>query len=139
MRSIANPAWTNPIHPSHVSVNPATEREIERFPLMDAPTIDQRLAGALSAAAKLRSMGAGRRSQALRELAKALRSEADRFARVITAEMGRPLGEARFEMLKSAECCEYYAEVGPKELADEPTKSDSPASRVVFEPLGPCC
>jgi acyl-CoA reductase-like NAD-dependent aldehyde dehydrogenase len=127
----------NAIHPSHISVNPATEREIERFALMDAPTIDRRLTGSLSAAAKLRSMGTEGRSQALRDLAKALRSEADRFADIITAEMGRPLGEARFEMLKSAECCEYYAEVGPKELADEPTKSDSPASRVVFDPLGP--
>ena len=106
----------NAIHPSHVSVNPATEREIERFALMDAPTIDRRLARSLGAAAKLRSMGTEGRSQALRDLAKALRSEGDRFAGIITAEMGRPLGEARFEMLKSAECCEYYAEVGPKDL-----------------------
>jgi succinate-semialdehyde dehydrogenase/glutarate-semialdehyde dehydrogenase len=125
------------IRPFHVSVNPATEREIERFAIMDAPTIEHRLAGVLNAAAKLRSIGAQRRSQMLRDLAKALRSEADRFARIITAEMGRPLAEARVELLKSAECCEYYAETGPKELADEPTESDSTASRVVFDPLGP--
>jgi succinate-semialdehyde dehydrogenase/glutarate-semialdehyde dehydrogenase len=122
---------------THVSVNPATEQEIERFDIMDDAMIERRLAGAQSAAATLRVMTSLERARILRHLATTLRSEADRFVQFITAEMGRPLSEARSELLKSAQCCEYYAEVGPRELADEPTESDSKASRVVFDPLGP--
>jgi succinate-semialdehyde dehydrogenase / glutarate-semialdehyde dehydrogenase len=44
----------------------------------------------------------------------------DRLGRIMTLEMGKPIGAARAEAAKCALACRYYAEHGESLLADEP-------------------
>jgi succinate-semialdehyde dehydrogenase/glutarate-semialdehyde dehydrogenase len=72
----------------------------------------------------------------MRKLAKILRDRADRYGALMTAEMGKPIGEARAEAEKCAWGCEHFAENAARYLDDEPIASTARRSIVAFEPLG---
>lgn len=77
------------------------------------------------------------RAEVLRRVATYLREHTDELAPVMTQEMGKPIGEARGEVAKSAWAAEHYAEHGPAYLADEHLDSDATSSYVQYLPLGP--
>ncbi|HYL71542.1 MAG TPA: aldehyde dehydrogenase family protein, partial [Candidatus Dormibacteraeota bacterium] len=118
------------------SINPATGEEIEAFDVASGDVIDARLDAAVSAAARWRDTPIARRTELLRELARVLRRDVAVHAATITAEMGKPISEARAEVEKCAFCCEYFAGSAQTFLADEPAPSDSPASFIRYEPFG---
>jgi len=118
------------------SVNPATGEEIEAFDIARADAIESRLAAAAAAAARWRDTPLQRRTDLLRALAGVLRRDLTVHAATITAEMGKPITEARAEVEKCAFCCEYFADNAEGFLADEQAPSDSAASLVRLEPLG---
>ncbi|ORM88349.1 succinate-semialdehyde dehydrogenase [Pantoea allii] len=53
---------------------------------------------------------------------------------MITLEMGKPVAQARGEILKCANLCDWYAEHGPAMLADQP--SQVPDAWQSFRPIG---
>lgn len=118
------------------SVNPATGREIESFDLTDDAGVDAALERASRAWRDWRRRSYADRGGVLRAVAAVLRSQIDAHATTITAEMGKPLAEARAEVEKCAFVCDYFAEHAEAFLADEAAPSDSPASFVTFDPLG---
>jgi acyl-CoA reductase-like NAD-dependent aldehyde dehydrogenase len=118
------------------SINPATEEEIESFPIDQPSDVDAKLDISARAAARWRDSTFTERANLLRAVAKALRDQLDSHAATITVEMGKPIIEARAEVEKCAFVCEYFADNGPRFLADEPAPSDSPASYITVEPLG---
>lgn len=65
-----------------------------------------------------------------------LEKKKDEYAGLITAEMGKPIGEAEAEVLKCAWVCRYYAENGEKFLEKEVIGTDASKSYIVYEPLG---
>lgn len=77
------------------------------------------------------------RSRMLDHVAELLETGVEEFARTITREMGKTLVSARAEVLKSAKCCRYYAEHGPKILDPEAAKLLTGVSAEIrYEPLG---
>src|SRR5436305_3502153 len=72
----------------------------------------------------------------MRSLAGVLRERVDRYARLMTLEMGKPISEARAEIEKCAWNCEFYADNAAKFLADESASSNGKRAYVAFEPLG---
>ena len=72
----------------------------------------------------------------MRKLAALLRERADRYGRLITIEMGKPIGEAKAEIEKCAWACDHFAENAELYLADERVPSNARQSLVAFEPLG---
>ncbi len=77
------------------------------------------------------------RADLMHTAADVLRHNAERYARQMTNEMGKPIEEARGEVDKCAWVCEYFAERAADFL--EPTSIETDASRsyVRYEPLGP--
>jgi len=65
-----------------------------------------------------------------------LRQQASALAELMTAEMGKPLAQGKAEAEKCAWVCEYYADQGPKQLAQVPVESAAQQSYVSFRPLG---
>ena len=118
------------------SINPATGAEIESFDIPGPHLIDSALDAAAAAWRTWRVTPLGRRTQLLRDLAAVFRRDVDSHAATITAEMGKPITEARAEIEKCAFCCEYFADNAERFLSDEPAPSDSPASFIRFDPLG---
>ncbi|MBV8529658.1 MAG: NAD-dependent succinate-semialdehyde dehydrogenase [Candidatus Dormibacteraeota bacterium] len=119
-----------------VSIDPATEEEIEAFDIARESDVDRVLEAAARAWRDWRWRPIGERATVLHAVAATLRREAEVHAATITAEMGKPLHEARAEVEKCAFCCDYFADEAPRLLADERAPSDSPASFVSFDPLG---
>lgn len=118
------------------SIDPATEEEIESFDTSTPTEVDEALSAALRASRDWRSRPLGERCALLRAIARTLRAGIDVHAASITAEMGKPLHEARAEVEKCAFCCEYFADHAAAFLGDEAAPSDSSASFVTFDPLG---
>ena len=119
-----------------VTINPATETEIARFNLHSDAEIDSALSGAVKAQAQWRLVPIGERVELLRAMGRVLRAGKDRYAALITQEMGKPLPEAEGEIEKCAWNCDFYAEHAPSYLADEIIPSSATESGVVFDPLG---
>ncbi len=119
-----------------VSINPATGAEIARFDLHSDADIDAALSGAVRAQAQWRLIPILERVELLRAMARVLRSGKDRYAQLITAEMGKPLPESGAEIEKCAWNCDFYADEAPRYLADEIIPSNATESGVVFDPLG---
>jgi len=54
------------------------------------------------------------RSLKLVKLSELIESNVDKYAKLITIEMGKPLAQAQAEVKKSAAYCRFYAENGDK-------------------------
>lgn len=119
-----------------VTINPATEAEIRRYPVMSEVEVAQALDSVHRSFAGWSRVPMSRRAELMRAAATLLRSRVDEFARVITDEMGKALTEARAEVLKCATSFDYFADHAQEYLADRDAPSDGTRSFVAFEPLG---
>ena len=118
------------------SINPATEEVLATFQPLGPEEIERALAGAAAAFSRWRRAPFGERSDLLRRTASGLRQQVERLARLITAEMGKPIVEAEGEIEKCAWNCEFYAENAEAFLANRPVETNARESYVAFEPLG---
>lgn len=119
-----------------VSINPATGRKVRRYRAHSPGRIMTALGQAHAAHLAWRELALPARARHLRALARALRAERDTLAGLITTEMGKPLAQARLEVEKCANTCDYYARhAGPSLRPQRPPGAPAHA-RVVFEPLG---
>jgi acyl-CoA reductase-like NAD-dependent aldehyde dehydrogenase len=120
-----------------VTVNPATEVELARHPVMAGAEVDSVVADVAASFPGWRERTMADRAELMRAAASRLRERVDTLAALITAEMGKPIGEAAAEVEKCATACDYFAHHAARFLADEPAESDARTSFVAFEPLGP--
>ena len=65
-------------------------------------------------------------------------TEKDRLGRIMTLEMGKPIGAARAEAAKCALACRYYAEHGERLLADEPIDAGRGRASCAISPSARC-
>jgi succinate-semialdehyde dehydrogenase/glutarate-semialdehyde dehydrogenase len=121
---------------SIVSLNPWTGEELARFASDDCVRVEAALSEAAAAQAQWRRTSIEERVLLLGKLARVLRERKDRYARLITLEMGKPIGEAEAEIEKCAWNCDFYADMAPVYLADEVVRARIGDARVVFDPLG---
>ena len=118
------------------SVNPATEAVIASFEQFTPEQVEHALAEADAAFRDWRRHRIGERSTAMRRAAELLRSRKERYAGLITAEMGKPITQAEAEVEKCAWVCEYFADHAERFLARRPAQTNARLSYVAFEPLG---
>ena len=118
------------------AVNPATEEVIASFDAFGPDEVEMALAEAHNAYLGWRERPIGERATPMRALAKLLRERADRYARLITLEMGKPIAEAKAEIEKCAFGADQFAENAARYLADEEIKANGRRSIVAFQPLG---
>lgn len=121
---------------SVVTVDPTTGAELARYPAHTAEQIDDLLDRAGTAFIGWRHLALKQRAEVLERTAELLRLRREDYAALITAEMGKPLAEARAEVDKCALNCSYVAEQAQGWLADEPVEAAPTASWVRFEPVG---
>ncbi|MBK5418116.1 aldehyde dehydrogenase family protein [Pseudomonas sp. TH31] len=120
-----------------ISINPANGEPIGHYPFESAEALDAALARAAAGFAVWRRTPVEQRAQSLVALAQALRDDAPKLARMITLEMGKPVTQARGEIEKCAQLCEWYAAHGPAMLNAEPTLVEGGKARIEYRPLGP--
>lgn len=119
------------------SVNPATGQVIKEYrehTLAECLDLLSRVAQAWPA---WKSASFPERAAVMKNVVRAFRQRQEQYARLITQEMGKIIGEARAEVEKSAWVCDYYAGQAEQMLADEVIPTDCRQSFITFEPLGP--
>jgi succinate-semialdehyde dehydrogenase/glutarate-semialdehyde dehydrogenase len=118
------------------SRNPATEEVLATFDPWSADEVDTTIDQVREAQRQWRALSMGERADAMRRAAAILRERTDRYAALITTEMGKPISEARAEVAKSAFGCEHYAEHAADYLRNRPVTTESLESYVSYTPLG---
>src|SRR2546425_10362664 len=118
------------------SINPAAEEVIATFEQFTPAQVEQALVEADAAFRQWRRQSFAERSRAMRGAAELLRKRKDRYAGLITAEMGKPITQAEAEVEKCAWVCEYFAGNAERFLARRPAQTNARLSYVAFEPLG---
>lgn len=129
---------------SFQTVNPATGENGRAY---EGHTIEQTLA--IAADVRHAQMGWRRtsfmeRSSLMNEAAKVIRRNRDRYAQLMTDEMGKPISESQAELEKCAWCCEYFAETSEEYLKPIPIDMSAghsgpgtqPRAFATFNPLG---
>ncbi|RRV10354.1 aldehyde dehydrogenase family protein [Pseudomonas sp. v388] len=124
-------------HTHAISIDPATGEQIGHYPFESDAALDAALARAAQAFAGWRRETPKQRGRMLIALAHALRDNGETMARMITSEMGKPITQARGEIEKCAQLCEWYAANGPAMLTAEATQVEDNKARIEYRPLGP--
>lgn len=119
------------------SINPATEEIIAEYQPFSPARVEQALASVDQTFVRWRTTSFDERAALMRRAAVTLRQRRDRYAMIITSEMGKPLVEAEAEVEKCAWNCDFYAEHAARFLADEPVTTNATESYIAYQPLGP--
>lgn len=122
------------------TINPTTGRVEAEFALHDAAETSRRITESTAAFAALGETGFDERAGWMRAAASLLETETDATARLLTTEMGKPISQARAEVLKCARSLRFYADNAGAFLADEPIADPAVVGAqhavVTYRPLG---
>lgn len=119
------------------SLNPATGEVLETFEELDDAGVEAALVRAVEVFGRHRRLGFAERAERMNKAAAILEEDKDRWGRMMTEEMGKPLAAAVAEAEKCAWVCRYYADNAEAFLADEPMESDAAKSFIRYLPIGP--
>jgi len=119
------------------TVNPSTGEQIETFSYFTPAQTENVVARADRSFQLFRKLSVHKRAQLFSALGEALRRNKVQLAKVITTEMGKISVEAEAEIEKCAHEADWYAEHGPKIMADEPAATGVVNAYVSYLPLGP--
>ena len=118
------------------TINPATGKTIRTFEPFSAARLSECLDRAATAYRAHRRTPFSERAQRMQKAAAILDAQCRELGRLMTLEMGKPIGAGVAEAQKCATACRYYAENAERFLADQPVKMEGSKSWVAFQPIG---
>ena len=118
------------------SINPATNEEIKTYSEMSNKEIEEIISKSHQSFLNWHKTKFSQRAVLMKKAAEVLRSKKDKWAEVMTLEMGKPINQSRGEVEKCAWVCDYFADNAEKFLEDEMIESDASKSFVTYNPLG---
>ncbi|WPP49253.1 NAD-dependent succinate-semialdehyde dehydrogenase [Catalinimonas niigatensis] len=118
------------------STNPLNNKVIKEFEEHSDAQIEEILQKADATYYQWRKTSFEERSKLMHKAADVLRNNKDKYAQIMTDEMGKTKQQAIAEVEKCALCCEYYAEHAAKFLADEPLPIDEGEAYIAYDPMG---
>jgi len=119
------------------TTNPATGELIKTFPAMSETEIEKKVQLAVSTFKAERKTPFAVRGQRMLKAADILERDKDKFAHLMTLEMGKPYKQAMAEAVKCTTACRFYAEHAEKILADEVIDTGAKKSFIRYLPIGP--
>jgi succinate-semialdehyde dehydrogenase/glutarate-semialdehyde dehydrogenase len=118
------------------AVNPATGEVIREYQESSPAEVEEQIGRTHEAFLSWRETSFGYRSELVAKAGGILREGKEDYASLMTAEMGKPIAEARAEIEKCAWVCDYYAENAEAFLTPETVVTTASRSYVTFQPLG---
>jgi succinate-semialdehyde dehydrogenase / glutarate-semialdehyde dehydrogenase len=118
------------------SINPYTGEILKTFDQCSDTQLELALETADTCFRIWRYRSFAERAAIVQKAAAILRARVDEFARPVTLEMGKLIGEARGEVLLSADIIEYYAKNAERFLAPLQLKPDTGKAEIESSPLG---
>src|ERR1700735_1774155 len=118
------------------TINPATGATVRTFEPLSSAEVDAKIQTAFNAFHAHRRTSFADRAAKMRKAAEIIETEKDRWARIMTTEMGKTLKSAGDEALKCALACRYYAAHAEKFLQNEEGRTKAGKNFVASQPLG---
>ena len=118
------------------SVNPANNKIIESYNEQTADQLRDIIFLCDNAYKDWKETSFSYRSGLMRNAAKILRENSEKYSALMTMEMGKPILQSRAEVEKCAWVCEYYASNAEQFLTDQFIETDASKSFVSYQPLG---
>ena len=118
------------------SINPLTNQVIQEFEEHNDQYVQEVLTHAEDTYECWKEFTFQERTSRLQAAARHLRQHKDRYAQLMTDEMGKLKREAIAEVEKCALACDYYAEHAANFLADEPLTVDEGEAYLAYDPIG---
>ncbi len=119
------------------TINPTTGEVIKKFEPLSEAEIEQKLQLSVSTFKAERKTPFAVRAKRMLEAAEILERDKDKFAHLMTLEMGKPYKAAVAEAVKCTTACRYYAENTERFLADEVVETGAKKSFIRYLPIGP--
>jgi succinate-semialdehyde dehydrogenase / glutarate-semialdehyde dehydrogenase len=120
-------------------LNPANGASLAEVPLCGAAETRRAVEAAEAAWPAWRALTAKQRAQLLQTWFKLIIENADDLAQLITAEGGKPLAEARGEVIYGASFVEWFAEEGKRTYGESiPSPTADKRLLVIKQPIGVC-
>ena len=119
------------------TINPATGELVKSFRALTAAEVEQKLQLAVSTFEGELTTPFSERARRMNCAAEILERDKEKFAHLMTLEMGKPYKAAIAEALKCATGCRYYAQNAERFLADESIDTGARKSFVRYRPIGP--
>ncbi|MBU8542102.1 MULTISPECIES: NAD-dependent succinate-semialdehyde dehydrogenase [Roseomonadaceae] len=119
-------------------LNPATEEVIGQVAHASKDDLDEALEAAAKGFATWKKVSAFERSKLMRKAADIFRGRADAIAKMMTLEQGKPLAEAKMEVMAGADVIDWFAEEARRAYGRViPARAEGVYQLVVKEPVGP--
>lgn len=118
-------------------IDPASGDTIAQVPHANAADLDEALAASDRGFKLWRATDVDARSAILRKTASLLRERSEDIARALTTEQGKPIGEARGEVVGSASIFDWYAEEARRAYGRVLVRPAGQRSIVLRQPAGP--
>lgn len=119
-----------------LSVDPTTGETLSSLPWASEQQVDAAIALAEQGYRQWRNVSVVERAATLRNIGSAMRARGEALAQMISREMGKPIAQARGEVAKSANLCDWYAEHGPAMLNTEATLVEDNKAVIEYRPMG---
>ncbi|MBC8183822.1 NAD-dependent succinate-semialdehyde dehydrogenase [candidate division KSB1 bacterium] len=121
---------------SIVAINPATGKTIKTYEEPSPQEVKGIIEQSHLAFIEWRTTSFSLRSTLMKKAAQFLRDNSERYAKLMTDEMGKTISGGRAEVEKCAWVCDYYAENAETFLQAELVETDASKSYVTFNPIG---
>ncbi|NYT06417.1 MAG: aldehyde dehydrogenase [Methanomicrobiales archaeon] len=139
MQMLIGGAWTPAAQGEVIGVfNPATGELLDQVPLGRAEDVDAAAGAAAGAGPRWSAVPPRERGKRLYAAAQAIRERKEALALLLTREQGKPLAEARNEILGAANVLEYYASIAGTLAGTAAALPGYGHAAVVPQPLGVC-
>jgi succinate-semialdehyde dehydrogenase/glutarate-semialdehyde dehydrogenase len=117
-------------------INPATGEKVKTYDTLSKEDLGHAIKASHEAFLSWKNVRFTERAQLMKNAAKILRENVDKYAKLMTVEMGKPVRDGRAEANKCAWVCDYYAENAQIFLKRETVQTDATRSFVSYQPLG---
>lgn len=118
------------------TINPANGKQLNQYAVHSKDEAYGIISEVAAAQKRYAASSIKYRADLLIKLAGILRTDANKYAGLMTDEMGKPITQSLAEVEKCAWLCDYYAENGEGFLQDKLVSTSATKSFVSFRPLG---
>jgi succinate-semialdehyde dehydrogenase/glutarate-semialdehyde dehydrogenase len=123
--------------PMYASINPYSGAILKEFTPVTEQDLHKKIAASQEAFPQWRKIPLSGRLALIDRLGSALLAQKEELSRAMTAEMGKPISQARAEIEKCAWVCRYYVEQAAAHLSPRKVVTEASDSYVRYDPLGP--
>jgi succinate-semialdehyde dehydrogenase/glutarate-semialdehyde dehydrogenase len=118
------------------SVNPFDNKPIKSYEQITDKQLEVKLAAATACFAVWKQKSYAERAKVVNKAAQILHEQADKFAHIMTLEMGKRISEAKGEVEFSSDILKYYAKNAERFLADVPLHPSHGIGHMESSPIG---